>query len=103
MNIYTLILILALLTFASRAIPAVLIGKVRFTKRARLFLQLVPITSMTALVIPSIFSTDSTYISVGLIGGMVAAISAYLKAPVIISVLLAVLAVFITYQTGFLF
>lgn len=103
MNIYGLIAILAIVTFASRVIPAILIGRIHFSARVRRFLELVPITSMTALVIPSIFTTDSHYISVGLIGGLAAAWLAWLKAPVIVSVIGAVAAVYLFYQTGLVF
>lgn len=103
MNIYLLIVLLAITTFASRAIPAILIGQIHFSRRARCFLELVPITSMTALVVPSIFQTDSQYISIGIVGGLVAGLCAWFKAPVIISVIAAVAAVFCCYQAGLVF
>ncbi|UNT96104.1 AzlD domain-containing protein [Allobaculum mucilyticum] len=103
MNFFWLAALLALSTFASRAIPAILIGKVNFSDRARKFLELIPITSMTALVVPSVFSTDPQYVSIGIIGSLTAAAAAWFKLPVIACVLLSVLSVFICYQTGFLF
>lgn len=103
MSFTILLLGLFLVTYSTRALPALLIGKVKFSSRFQLFLQLLPYTSMSALVFPAILKADSVYVSVGLIGGLAALAAAWCKLPVVLSVLLAVAADLICYQMGILF
>ena len=58
MRIVVLIIGMALVTYIPRAIPAVLIDKMRFGKKAEQFLSLIPYTAMTALIFPGILTMD---------------------------------------------
>ena len=99
MNTEIIILILGmmLVTYIPRALPAAFLDKFRFGKKVEKFLMLIPYTAMSALIFPGIFFTDEGNLLVGIIGLAVAGILAWKKAPVIISVLGAIGAVFIAY------
>jgi len=85
-----LILGMALVTFLPRAIPAVLIEKMRFGPRMEKFLRLIPYTAMTALVFPGVLSVDPERMEIGLLGGLAAALLAWKKCPVMVCVLGAI-------------
>ena len=85
-----LILGMALVTFLPRAVPAVLIEKMRFGPRMEKFLRLIPYTAMTALVFPGVLSVDPGRVEIGLLGGLTAALLAWKKCPVMVCVLGAI-------------
>ena len=85
-----LILGMALVTFLPRAVPAVLIEKMRFGPRMENFLRLIPYTAMTALVFPGVLSVDPGRVEIGLLGGLTAALLAWKKCPVMVCVLGAI-------------
>lgn len=81
---------MALVTFLPRAIPAVLIEKMRFGPRMEKFLRLIPYTAMTALVFPGLLTVDPARVEIGLLGALTAALLAWKKCPVMICVLGAI-------------
>lgn len=85
-----LILGMALVTFLPRAIPAVLIEKMKFGPRMEKFLRLIPYTAMTALIFPGFLSVDPARIEIGLLGALAAALLAWKKCPVLVCVLGAI-------------
>ncbi len=89
-EILLIILGMGLVTYIPRALPAVFIERMRFGKKAEKLLKLIPYTAMSALVFPSILLTDAQNPVIGIAGGTVAVISALLKMPVMLSVLLAI-------------
>ena len=98
MNIALLILGMALVTYLPRVIPAFVVDKLRFGKRFGRFINLIPFTAMTALIVPGVFSADASRWYIGAIGGIVAVILACIKKmPSAVVVLVSVLAVMITY------
>lgn len=96
-EIILLILGMAFVTYIPRAIPAAFIDKIRFGKKLEKFLMLIPYTAMTALIVPGIFFVDDGNVLVGITGLFVAGILAWKKAPVMVSVLGAIAAVFLLY------
>lgn len=82
-KIMILILGMAIVTYIPRAIPAVLVDKMKFSAKAEKFLQLIPYTAMSALIFPSVFIVDTDNPIIGIIGGLVAGILAWRKCPVI--------------------
>ena len=94
-EIIVLVLLMALVTYIPRMIPAFIIGKIKLGKKTEKFLKLIPYTAMSALIFPGIFSVDENRFYIGLIGGGVAAILAYFKCPVIVCVLAAIATNFI--------
>lgn len=96
-DILLLILGMAVVTYIPRALPAVLIDKMKFGAKIEKFLQLIPYTAMAALIFPGVFSVDSTHPEIGMIGGIVAGILAWRKLPVMVCVLAAIAADFFLY------
>ena len=82
-----LVIGMAAVTFIPRAIPAVLMDKLKFGKRVEHFMRLIPYTAMTALIFPGVIAIDATRPYIGLTGGAVAAVLAWLKVPVMFCVL----------------
>ncbi len=89
-EIYLLIIGMAVVTYIPRVLPAFLTDKIAFKGRAKKFLSLLPYAAMSALVFPGVFSVDDAFPLYGIAGGAVAALLAYFKCPLIVSVLGAV-------------
>ena len=84
-------------TYIPRAIPAVLIDKMKFGDKIEKFLKLIPYTAMAALIFPGVFFTDPEKPVIGIAGAVVAAVLAWRKCPIIICVLAAIAADFLLY------
>ena len=84
-------------TYIPRALPAVLVNKVRIGGRFEKFLKLIPYTAMSALVFPSVLLTDATNPWIGIVGAGVAILLAFKKCPVMVCVLGAIAADFVRY------
>ena len=96
-KLWLLILGMAAVTYIPRAIPAVLIDKMRFGRRTEKFLQLIPYTAMTAMIFPGVWSTDPSNPVIGIAGGLTAALLAWKKCPVMVCVLAAIAVDFLLY------
>ena len=86
-----LIAAMVVVTFIPRAIPAALIERMRFPKKVEKFLNLIPYTAMASLIFPGILTVDGSNVLIGLFGGAAAAVLAYLRAPLIVCVVSAIL------------
>ena len=87
---YLLIFGMAIVTYIPRALPAFLVGRLRFGKRVQHFLNLLPYTAMSALIFPGVFSVDAEHPLFGIAGAAAAAVLALRKCPLIVCVLAAV-------------
>ena len=96
-KIMLLILGMALVTYIPRAVPAVLVNKIRFGQRTKRFLRLIPYTAMSALIFPAVFSVDAANPWIGIAGVAVAALLAFRKCPVMVCVLAAIATDFFLY------
>lgn len=96
-RIVILIVGMALVTYIPRAIPALLIDKMKFGNKMEKFLKLIPYTAMAALVFPGVFTVDTGHPSIGIVGGAVAGLLAWKKCPVMVCVLAAIAADFVLY------
>lgn len=92
MNITILIILLALVTFIPRLIPAVFVGKVNFPPKVEKFLNIIPYTALAALICPGVLTVDTQYWFVGLVGAIVAAGLAWKKVHIGIIVIVTVVA-----------
>lgn len=92
-----LILLMALVTYLPRLLPAVAIGRFRFRGKAERFLSLIPYTAMTALVFPGVLSVDGDNMVVGLVGAAVAMLLSWKKLPLLVVMLGAIGAVMLCY------
>lgn len=97
-QIMLLILGMAVVTFIPRAIPAVLVDKMHFGPKTEKFLRLIPYTAMAALIFPGILTVDSARPIIGIVGGLVAAVLAWRRCPVMVCVLAAIGADFLLYM-----
>lgn len=96
-KIILLIFLMTAVTYIPRALPAILVGKIKFGARTEKFLNLIPYTAMAALIFPGVFTADAARPVIGIVGGAVAAVLAWKKCPVMICVLSAIAADFILY------
>lgn len=90
LNILILILGMTLVTYIPRALPAIFIGKIKFSPKFEKFLKLIPYTAMSALIFPGVFIVDESRLYIGIAGAAVAGILAWFKKPIIVCVLAAV-------------
>ncbi len=98
MSIALLILGMCLVTYIPRVIPAFFADKLSFGGRFEKFINLIPYTAMTALIVPGILSADADRWYVGVIGGAVAiALGCIKKIPSAVVVLGSVAAVMAVY------
>lgn len=96
-EIIFLILGMAAVTYIPRAIPAVLIDKMKFGQKIEKFLKLIPYTAMAALIFPGVLTVDSEKAYIGIAGGIIAGFLAWKKAPLIVCVLAAIAVDFVLY------
>ncbi len=78
-KISILILEMAAVTYIPRAIPAVLVDKIKFGAKMEKFMKLIPYTAMSALIFPGVFTVDAANPAIGIVGGAVAGILAWRK------------------------
>ncbi len=98
MNIFLLIAGMAVVTYIPRALPAVILDKLKFGKRMQKFLSLIPYTAMAALIFPGVLGVDATHMYIGAAGGLVALILSWRKAPVMLVIAAAVLCDMLLYM-----
>lgn len=96
-NIWLLILGMAVVTYIPRALPAVLIEKMHFSPKVEKFLKLIPYTAMAALIFPGVLSADAARPEIGVIGGVTPAVLAWKRCPVMVCVLAAIGVDFLVY------
>lgn len=97
MKFVLLVVGMMLVTYLPRAIPAALIGNLRFGEKTEKLLSLIPYTAMTALVFPGILTMDGNSMWIGLIGGGTAFLLGWKKFPIMIVILGAILMVMLAY------
>jgi branched-subunit amino acid transport protein len=90
MEVLLIILGMTAVTYIPRALPAVILDKLKFSAKVEKFLKLIPYTAMTALIFPGIFTVDTAHPEIGIVGGLVAILLAWRKVQVIICVLAAI-------------
>ena len=98
MEVVLIILGMTAVTYIPRAIPAVLLEKLKFSAKVEKFLKLIPYTAMTALVFPGIFTVDAAHPEIGIIGGLTAIVLAWRQIPVVMCVLAAIGADIVLYM-----
>ena len=90
MEVLLIILGMTAATYIPRALPAVILDKLKFSAKVEKFLKLIPYTAMTALIFPGIFTVDTAHPAIGIVGGLVAILLAWRKVQVVICVLAAI-------------
>lgn len=88
----------ALVTFIPRLIPAIFVGRINFGPKTEKFLDLIPYTALSALIIPGVLTVDNQLWYIGLIGAIVAAGLAWKKVPLGAIVLITVVVLITVYS-----
>ena len=96
-KIFWLILGMAVVTYIPRALPIFLSGKMKFSGKFETFLKLIPYTAMAALIFPGVLTVDANPV-IGIVGGLVAGVLAWLKCPVMVCVVAAIASDFLLYM-----
>lgn len=97
-RILILIIGMGIVTYLPRMLPAVLIEKMKFNKKMEKFLSLIPYTAMAALIFPGVLKVDEEIMAIGLVGAFVAVILSWLKMPIILVVIGAIIADMVVYM-----
>lgn len=96
-NMILLIVLMALVTYTPRALPAVFINHIKINKRAEKFLKMIPYTAMGTLIFPGILSTNPNNIWAGIIGGCTAILLRWKKVNITFTILGSICAVMLLY------
>ena len=88
----------ALVTFIPRLLPAIFVGKINLGNKAEKFLNLIPYTALTALIVPGVLTVDNQLWYIGLIGAVVAAALSWKKVPLGAIVILTVVILITVYS-----
>ncbi len=93
MKVLLLITLMLIVTYLPRMLPSVLCDRIKFGKKFRKYLELIPYAAMAALIFPGILSVDENTVIVGIVGAAVAVLLSLIKKmPVVLVVIAAVLA-----------
>ena len=93
MNILLLIFFMMIVTYLPRVIPSIICDKLKFGKRFKKFLELIPYAAMTALIFPGVLSADPNNWIIGAVGAIVAVVlSLFKKIPIAFVVIAAEMA-----------
>ena len=84
-------------TYIPRALPAVILEKLKFSTKVEKFLKLIPYTAMAALIFPGVFLVDNMNPIIGIAGGAVAIVLAMRKCQIMVCVLAAIAVDFVLY------
>ena len=96
---YTLLIIgCALATYIPRMIPLTFLSNRELGNRTKKFLAYIPYTSLSILIVRGIITASSEMLIPSIVGISVAGVLAYIKGNLILSVLSAIVATFITIQ-----
>ena len=93
-NVYAYILLMAVVTYAIRALPLTLIRKEIKSTFIKSFLYYVPYAVLSAMTIPAIFFSTGS-IGASAVGTVVAVLLAYFDLPLIVVALAAAASAFI--------
>lgn len=96
-NIWLLIVGMMLVTYLPRALPSVLIGRLKLNAKIEKFLNLIPYSAMAALIFPGVITVDAANPVIGVAGGATAFLLAWKKCPVMVCVLAAIAVDFALY------
>jgi branched-subunit amino acid transport protein len=96
MDNYLLVILIAfLVTYPVRALPAVYFSKLKLNAFFQRFLDLIPYTAITALVFPGIFMCIDNNAYVAYAGTGIAILCSLFKAPLSVTVVATVIAVYL--------
>ncbi|RFA35205.1 branched-chain amino acid transporter [Virgibacillus dokdonensis] len=86
---------MALVTMIPRVIPAFIVDKLQFRDWVNRWLNAIPYAALGALIFPGIMSVKADEPHIGLFGGIVAILLAYLGVHIILVVITAIVTVYL--------
>ncbi|WP_087973377.1 AzlD domain-containing protein [Oceanobacillus rekensis] len=92
--IILIIIGMSLVTMIPRVIPAFVIEKMQFRPWVNRWLSAIPYAALGALIFPGILSVNPDKSQIGLLGGIVAVILAYIGLNVVLVVIGAIITVY---------
>jgi|SRR5690606_19879841 len=93
--IWAIIIGMAIVTMVPRLIPVFIVDKVSFPNWVNKWLDAIPYAALGALIFPGIMTVIPDKPVIGLIGGIVAIIISFFEVNVILSVIGAILTVYL--------
>lgn len=93
--IFAIIIGMSLVTMIPRIIPAYIVDRIHFPDWLNRWLNAIPYAALGALIFPGILSVRPEHPHIGIIGGIVAIVLAYIGLNVILVVIGAIAAVFV--------
>lgn len=93
--IFVIIIGMSLVTMIPRIIPAYIVDRIHFPDWLNRWLNAIPYAALGALIYPGILSVRPEQPHIGIIGGLVAIVLAYIGLNVILVVIGAIAAVFV--------
>lgn len=95
MNIYLIIIGMAVATYIPRLLPAVLINRINLPEPLERILVLIPYAALGALIFPGILNADEQFPLIGIAGGITAVFISYKGLNVIYTVTGSIIVVFL--------
>ncbi|MDD2446487.1 MAG: AzlD domain-containing protein [Tissierellia bacterium] len=99
-NYLPLIIGMGLVTYIPRALPMLLLTNKELNPKLKQFLQFIPYTSLTILIVRGIITTSSEMMIPTIVGITVAGIIAYFKSNLVLSVFAGITATYILINMG---
>ncbi|WP_077297174.1 AzlD domain-containing protein [Virgibacillus pantothenticus] len=93
--IWIIIIGMAMVTMVPRIIPAFIVDKLQFHDWVNRWLSAIPYAALGALIFPGIMSVKADQPHLGLFGGVVAIVLAYLGVHIILVVIAAIATVYL--------
>lgn len=91
MNNFLLIVCMLVVTYIPRMIPSLLTDKIKFGKKFKKYLELIPYAAMAALIFPGVIGVDGEHWIIGAAGALVAILLSLIKKmPIAVVVIAAV-------------
>ncbi|HLR22045.1 MAG TPA: AzlD domain-containing protein [Tissierellaceae bacterium] len=95
MNYLNLILGMALVTYIPRLLPLIFLADKRLNPKIEQFLEYIPYTSLSILIIRGILTSSADLLIPSIVGISLAGLISYLKPNLILSVVVSILASFL--------
>lgn len=86
---------MSLVTVLPRIIPVFIMDRLNLPAWGRRWLAAIPYAALGALIIPGIFTVIEGRPWIGIAGGAAAVITAWLRAPIMVTVLIAIITVLV--------